>query len=314
MLTPLSGGVCSDIFKVAVDDGRVVVIKRLLGRMRVAASWTAPAGRAGREAAWLRLAREVDPYLAPCVLAEAPGGRLFVMEYLDAATHPVWKGLLAAGKVDLAFARAVGASLARLHAATAGRPDIAARFAGDETFRALRIAPFLMHAASRHPDVAPAIRGLAAGLADRKIALVHGDVSPKNILAGPHGPVFLDAETVVFGDPAFDFAFCLSHLLLKALWVRAARQVMMEAFAALHDAYLAAVDWEPPAHLAARAGPLIASLLLARVDGKSPAPYLTDPADQDFVRRQAKAFLHASDLTLADVARIWAHGVAEISP
>ncbi len=310
MLTPLSGGVCSDIFKVVIDDGRVVVVKRLLGRMRVAARWSAPADRAAREAAWLKLAREVDPDLAPRVLAEAPDGRLFVMDYLDSQTHPVWKALLAAGEVDITFAGVVGASLARLHAATAGRADIAARFAGDGTFRALRIAPFLLHAASRHPDVAPIIRAIAADLPSRKIALVHGDVSPKNILAGPQGPVFLDAETVVYGDPAFDLAFCLSHLLLKVLWVRAARGAMLEAFAALREAYLSGVAWEPSAGLSARAAPLLATLLLARVDGKSPAPYLTKTADQDFVRRQAKAFLRKPDLTLRDMARIWAQGVA----
>jgi aminoglycoside phosphotransferase (APT) family kinase protein len=313
MLTPLSGGVCSDIFKAEIEGGRIVVVKRLLGRMRVAARWSAPSGRAGREAAWLKLAREVDPHLAPRVLAQAPGGRLFVMDYLDSATHPVWKALLAAGEVDIAFASAVGASLARLHAATAGRSDIAARFAGDGTFHALRIAPFLLHAASRHPDVACIIRGLAADLASRRIALVHGDVSPKNILAGPKGPVFLDAETVVYGDPAFDLAFCLSHLLLKALWVRIALDAMIEAFAALRDAYLAGVVWEPPGDLATRAAPLIAALLLARVDGKSPAPYLTDPADQDFVRRQAKAFLRTPRLSVPDMAGIWSQGVAELA-
>jgi len=284
----------------------------MLGRMRVAARWLAPPDRAGREAAWLKLAREVGPDLAPRVLAEAPGGRLFVMDYLDAATHPVWKNLLAAGDVDVAFAGAVGASLARIHAATACRADIAARFAGDETFRALRIAPFLLHSGSRNPEVAPIIRALAADLASRKIALVHGDVSPKNILAGRRGPVFLDAETVVFGDPAFDLAFCLSHLLLKALWVRAARKAMLEAFAALSDGYLTGVVWEPPADLSARAAPLLAALLLARVDGKSPAPYLAEPADQDFVRRQAKAFLRAPDLSLTDIARIWSQGVADL--
>ncbi len=313
MLTPLSGGVCSDIFKAEIEGGGIVVVKRLLGRMRVAARWSAPADRAAREAAWLKLAREVDPNLAPRVLAEAPGGRLFVMEYLDAATHPVWKSRLLAGEVDIAFARGVGASLARLHAATAGRGDIAARFAGDETFRALRIAPFLLHAASRHADVAPIIRALAADLASRHIALVHGDVSPKNILSGARGPVFLDAETVVYGDPAFDLAFCLSHLLLKALWVRGARDAMMEAFAVLCDAYLAGVAWEPPEDLAIRAAPLVAALLLARVDGKSPAPYLTDAADQDFVRRQAKNFLRTPELGVGDLARIWAMGVVDMA-
>jgi len=290
-----------------------VVVKRFLGRMRVAARWSARADRAAREAAWLKLAREVSPDLAPQVLAEARGGRLFVMAYLDAATHPVWKNLLAAGDVDVAFACAVGAALARIHAFTAGHADIAARFAGDETFRALRIAPFLLHAASSNPNVAPRIRALAADLASRKIALVHGDVSPKNILVGPKGPVFLDAETVVYGDPAFDLAFCLSHLLLKALWVRGAREAMLEAFAALRDAYLNGVVWEPSESLSGRAARLLGALLLARVDGKSPAPYLIDPGDQDFVRRRARAFLSEPNLTLADIARIWSQGIAEMA-
>ncbi len=50
-----------------------------------------------------------------------------------------------------------------------------------------------------------------------KKALVHGDVSPKNILVGVNGPVILDAECAWYGDPAFDVAFCLNHLLLKCL-------------------------------------------------------------------------------------------------
>ena len=51
-----------------------------------------------------------------------------------------------------------------------------------------------------------------------KLTLVHGDVSPKNILIGPDGPIFLDAECAWYGDPAFDLAFCLNHMLLKCLW------------------------------------------------------------------------------------------------
>ncbi len=57
---------------------------------------------------------------------------------------------------------------------------------------------------------------VAAGVAEARIAVMQGDVSPKNILVAPHGPVFLDAETACLGDPAFDLAFCLNHLLLKA--------------------------------------------------------------------------------------------------
>src|SRR3546814_3049456 len=83
-------------------------------------------------------------------------------------------------------------------------------------FRALRVDPFLLHVADRDAELAPVLRALADDLSARKIALVHGDVSPKNILVAADGPVFLDAECAVYGDPAFDLAFCTTHLLLKA--------------------------------------------------------------------------------------------------
>ena len=69
-----------------------------------------------------------------------------------------------------------------------------------------------------HPDRAAALQALVETTAATRRCLVHGDVSPKNILVGPQGPVFLDAECAWFGDPAFDLAFCLNHLLLKCLW------------------------------------------------------------------------------------------------
>jgi hypothetical protein len=46
---------------------------------------------------------------------------------------------------------------------------------------------------------------------------------------------------------------------------------------------------------------------LARVDGKSPAGYL-DPAQEDLVRRRAKAILARRGLTLQALAEAWAVG------
>ena len=83
-------------------------------------------------------------------------------------------------------------------------------------------SPYLLATARAHPDRAAALESLAETTARTKFTVVHGDVSPKNILIGPRGPVFIDAECAWFGDPAFDLAFCLNHLLLKCLWVPAA--------------------------------------------------------------------------------------------
>ena len=137
------------------------------------------------------------------------------------------------------------------------------------------------------------------------LALAHGDVSPKNILIGPRGPVFLDAETAWYGDPAFDLAFCLNHLLLKALVAPAARDDLRASFAALSRAYLAEVTWEPAEALEARAASLLPGLFLARVDGKSPVEYLTLESQKDRVRRTAIPLLLSPPARLAAVQAAW---------
>jgi aminoglycoside phosphotransferase (APT) family kinase protein len=143
-----------------------------------------------------------------------------------------------------------------------------------------------------------------------KKALVHGDVSPKNILAGPKGPVFLDAECAWYGDPAFDLAFCLNHLLLKCLWNRTAARAFLHALDALAAAYLAGTDWEPRADVEARAARLLPALFLGRIDGKSPVEYVTDEADKNLVRATALPLLAEPPRTLAAIRELWAGRLA----
>ena len=140
-----------------------------------------------------------------------------------------------------------------------------------------------------------------------KRALVHGDISPKNILQGPDGPVFLDAECAWFGDPAFDLAFCLNHLLLKAAREGVDRTRYSAAFSALAGAYLAGVDWESAAEIEARAAALLPALFLARVDGKSPVEYLTRESERAAVRRRAAPLIANPPRRLEDVADAWEH-------
>ena len=240
------------------------------------------------------------------MIAEAPDEHLFVMAFLDAAQHPNWKAELAAGRVDLDIAAAVGRDLAHIHGATAHSDDVARDFANGEMFAALRIEPYLLHTAKAHPDLAAKLTALADDTLASEIALVHGDVSPKNILAGPNGPVFLDAETAWYGDPAFDLAFCLTHLLLKGVWRPRHRADYLKAFDALVHAYLENVRWEPRAGVEQRAGALLSAFLLARVDGKSPAEYLIADADKDFVRRTARALVALPAVGVEEVAWTWA--------
>ncbi len=282
-LEPLAGGVSCDVWKVETLRGPAVV-KRPLSQLRVAAEWLAPVERGDSEVAWLKRAYEIDSDLVPEVWAELPDAHGFVMQFIPGC--PVWKDELVVGHVDPAFAVAVGSAIARIHAATANSAADRQVFDTDVQFRALRIDPFLLHVADQDAEMAPILRKLANDLASQKIALVHGDVSPKNILVKASKPVLLDAECAVFGDPAFDVAFCVTHLLLKAVWLDDPR--LSNAAGALVQAYIEGVDWEARDGLLHRAGMLAAALLLARVDGKSPAPYLTDTNHRHSVRMQAR--------------------------
>jgi aminoglycoside phosphotransferase (APT) family kinase protein len=300
----LSGGVSSDIWAVDLPSGRVCV-KRALPRLRVAQVWEAPIERNRYERLWLQTAAAAAPGAAPKVLAWDDARGLFAMEYLD---FPVWKSLLRSGAADAEFAARVGEALAAIHGATAGRDEVREQFSTDAIFYAIRLEPYLVATAARHGDLKGILLGLAERTAAAKQCLVHGDVSPKNILVrreGPaHCPVFLDAECAWYGDPAFDLAFCLNHLLLKCVWVPGARAGFLQCFEALSSAYLTRVTWEAPQALEARAATLLPGLLLGRIDGKSPVEYL-DEAQRGRVRLVARHFLTHPVDTLNQLRESW---------
>jgi aminoglycoside phosphotransferase (APT) family kinase protein len=225
------------------------------------------------------------PGIAPAVLGEDRPNGIVLLDYLPPEDFLLWKAELLAGRAAPATPEKVGDALGRIHAATFGDAEVAAEFATDQLFDALRLDPYLRTLAARQPALAEPILACLEATRTTKQALVHGDVSPKNILvarADGH-PVLLDAECAWYGDPAFDAAFCLNHLLLKAVHVRPLAGVLPEQATALFAAWLGHLPATARADAARRTAVLLPCLMLARVDGKSPVEYL-DSAEQQRVR------------------------------
>ena len=300
----LTGGVSSDIWKVSAD-GRTFCVKRALSRLKVEAEWFAPLERNRYEVAWYRIANDLVPGSAPRILAHDDEAMLFAMEYLDPADHRLWKSELRDGRADPAQAALVGERLGRIHAGAAGNAGIARQFPNTEIFQMIRLEPYLEATADRHPDLEAQLFALSRRTAAIRRTMIHGDVSPKNILLGPNGPVLLDAECACIGDPAFDLAFCLNHFLLKCLWTPAAADGFLDCYAAMTSSYLHEVAWEDRDELEARAASLLPGLFLARVDGKSPVEYLTAEADRNRVRHCARALLLEPPARLDRIASSW---------
>lgn len=304
-LQPLEGGISSDIVRVNTSAGTFCV-KRALPQLKVPVEWKVPVDRNSAEVGWMRFADRVVPGSVPAVLGEDAEAKAFAMAWLDPARHPVWKSLLLDGTADAATARAVGEVLSRIHNVSAGDAAVAREFANDDNFHAIRLDPYFgTSAPERHPDCAPALHALIERTAATKRVLVHGDVSPKNILVGPSGPVFLDAECAWYGDPAFDIAFCMAHLLLKCVWRPDVTPDYLACFDAFAAATLDGTAWEPVDELEARTCVMLAAMVLARIDGKSPVEYITAEDEKNRVRAFARGFLLGPATRLAAMRDAW---------
>ena len=141
--------------------------------------------------------------------------------------------------------------------------------------------------------------------ANTKCALVHGDVSPKNILAGPDGPIFLDAECAWYGEPAFDAAFCLTHFLLKCLWQPQWKSQYLDCHQSFRETYLSKANWLDQTELDRRVTQLHLGILLARVAGRSKVEYISDPALHNLVKKFTTDNLLDNLESTAEVAVLW---------
>ena len=283
----LAGGV-SNIVLMASWNDETIVVKQSLPKLRVQANWNIDRGRLLVERDCLEFLGNAltgaTPRLVFCdevrlvlgMTAAPPGGDLWSEADPGGAMAPARIAMAA----DL---------LSRLQRRTVDDPLVADRFADLMPLRQGRIEPYHLASAARHLDVAAAILADIDRLESTKRVLVHGDFSPKNLVAYPDRMLMLDFEVAHFGDPAFDVAFMLSHLVVGSATRDDVAARRMDAPHRFWDLYAqgAGPVAAPQADVVSELG----CLLLARVDGKSPMTYLTVDDDRDRVRRLGRALL-----------------------
>jgi 5-methylthioribose kinase len=298
----LGGGV-SNVVLVARQNDRRVVVKQALGRLRVADEWLATKERAITEGEALGLADRLIPNSVPAVLdLDRESCALTISE--APASWKNWKEQLLRGNADPLIAARLGEWLGSWQVETFENPDIKRQFASYQSFEELRIEPFYETSAQRRPELRASIDMFVENMRARRVCLVHGDFSPKNILVGD-GFWVLDFEVAHYGDPVFDVAFMLSHLFVKRLHFPTASHELEHCIEEFWSAYqkIATSHLSPIAYVIGHVG----CLMVARVDGKSPVEYLTI-AERDTARQVGSEFLldppNSIDEALTIVARV----------
>ena len=286
----LGGGVSNRVWLVE-GQGRRLVLKQALPKLRVQEEWLSDPCRIHREAESLRCLESILPAgSVPRVLFEDPAQYFYAME--AAPGDRTWKDLLLAGDVEEEVARNIARTHAKVMAASWNDEELGRAFGDLAAFDQLRIDPYYRFTARRHPALRNGFENAIARAAGEKHCLVHGDWSPKNMMVHGNAVMAIDFEVIHFGDPAFDTAFLINHLLLKSIY----RPEFRERYRGAAVAYWECLANSTPADENwLWAGTLVhlPALLLARVDGKSPAEYLKEMGKKQQVRELAISLIAA---------------------
>ncbi len=298
-VTELGGGVSNTVLLVEAGERRSI-LKQALGKLRVEDDWFSDRDRVFRESAAMRwLAPRLPIGSLPEILFEDRENCLLAMSAAP-ANAATWKSILLRGEFELCVAERIAGILATMVSASWGDPE-SERVFGDQTvFDQLRLDPYYRTTAARHPDLRPNFDRLMHASSARRVSLVHGDWSPKNFLVSPGAVMAIDFEVTHFGDPAFDSAFLLNHLLLKSFyrpqWGAELARLALRFWEVYRAMIPADCDWIEAATLAH-----LGCLLLARIDGKSPAEYITEAPLRETIRRFARNLILSPPTRVADV-------------
>ena len=279
----LTGGVSNTVLSITTKHQNLV-LKQALPELKVAQKWEADQRRAIVEADALRLFHGISPEVVPKLVFIDPIEFVLIMERIPLGST-VWKSDLLNGIFNPKVPEVLGKTLAEWHHFGAKNPKYQSQFKEDTLFEQLRVDPFYRFVADKNPHIQESIFTLIDELESDHSTIVHGDFSPKNIMVTPDEQVYiLDFEVMHVGNPIFDLAFLVSHLLCK--FFRAENDQEALQLGSIADKFIS--EYEASHAIGSNLSLHTALLALARVEGKSPVNYLNELAQvklQDFTKR-----------------------------
>jgi 5-methylthioribose kinase len=287
----LTGGVSCVVLAVASNQ-REIVVKQALPELKTKAKWVADQRRAIVEADAMRVYQSITPDSVPELLDCDEANFTLTMSRLP-NTCTNWKQDMLEGRIHPELGEKLGKILAQWHNETAVNAAIKAKFMEGELFEQLRVSPFYRAVADKNPNLLQVINSLIKEITTEKIALVHGDFSPKNILATPdHSPIVLDFEVAHTGNPVFDLGFICAHLLCKT--IRTDNSAEKDALIATATNFLNSYRQSCNIAIADSLPQHVALIALARVEGVSPVNYLDESAQRELVAITKSALLDST--------------------
>jgi hypothetical protein len=284
--------------------GACFVIKQPLEQFRTAAKWVVDRDRVWVERDALAMLHELLPADSiPTVLWSDEENYVLAISAAPVGSLN-WKRELLAGRVDRRAAEAAAGFLALMHSSTMGQSAWSGRFGDPRGFIQQRIDPYFRFTAAKQPSVSAALQRVEQLLLNNPRCLIHGDFSPKNMLwragtADHKANLFvLDFEVVFYGNPAFDAATLINHLLLKAFHLGKRWRAAMIGADYFWQTYRETAPKPLAGEASDRGGKILAALMLARLDGKSAVEYITDEPLKEAIRKCAMELLLSSDDTM----------------
>ena len=283
----LTGGVSNVVLAISTSTQKLV-LKQALAELKVAEKWEADQRRAIVEANAISLFHRLSPQQVPNLVFLDSERFILILERVPLGST-VWKTDLLSGVINPDVAAELGRTLAIWHNYGVENNDAREEFMEDTLFEQLRIDPFYRFVAAKNPPIQSAIKALIAELEGDTTTIVHGDFSPKNMMVGKDDQVYiLDFEVTHVGNPVFDVAFLLAHLLCK--FYRTDVEIEAKLLKACAQQYV--TEYSKLRPISPTFGLHTALIALARVEGKSPVNYL-DSNKQNLLVAHTKRILGA---------------------